>query len=62
VNQLAFDTISIGSKSANPNHFIDEIRFGATQADVLPAPLPIPEPSAALAGLFALLALTHRRR
>jgi len=36
----------------------DEIRFGATFADVSP----VPEPSAALLGALGVLALLRRRR
>jgi len=43
-DQTLFDTILIGSKASGTDlHLFDEIRFGATQADVLP----VPEPSSA---------------
>lgn len=37
VDQSLFDTISFGSKDATPGHYIDEIRLGASVADVLPS-------------------------
>ncbi|MCX6601925.1 MAG: hypothetical protein NT025_10265, partial [bacterium] len=37
VDQSLFDTISCGSKAANPTHLWDEIRFGATYGDVIGA-------------------------
>ena len=36
VDQSLFDTVSFGSDALNSPHLIDEIRFGATSADVLP--------------------------
>ncbi|PXA03035.1 hypothetical protein DDZ13_14045 [Coraliomargarita sinensis] len=35
IDQSLFDTISVGTKAADPNHFIDEIRFGATYESVV---------------------------
>ena len=35
INQSLFDTISFASKSANPDHFIDEIRVGASYESVV---------------------------
>lgn len=58
LNQTTFDTIAIQFKDSTPN--IDEIRFGATSDDVLPA---IPEPgSLALLALGGLTLLSARRR
>ncbi|MBX2851047.1 MAG: PEP-CTERM sorting domain-containing protein [Phycisphaeraceae bacterium] len=57
LDQATFDTIAIQFKDPTPN--IDEIRFGATSADVLPA---VPEPgSLALLGLGGLLIARGRR-
>lgn len=56
MDQATFDTIAIQFKDSTPN--IDEIRFGATSADVLP----VPEPgSLALLGLGGLLIARRRR-
>ena len=52
------DTISFGQRNSGGTHYYDEIRFGATFADVAP----IPEPRAALLGVLGLLALLRRRR
>jgi hypothetical protein len=57
LDQSAFDTIAVSGKNHSP--IIDEIRFGATYADVAPA---IPEPaSLALLTLGTAFALRRRR-
>lgn len=58
LNQTAFDTISFGQRNSGGTQFYDEIRFGATFADVSP----IPEPSAALLGGLGMVVLLRRRR
>lgn len=63
VDQTAFDTISFttrGAGVASDTITYDEIRFGATYADVSPAA--VPEPSSAILGALGFLALIHRRR
>lgn len=56
LDQSTFDTLAIQFKD---NSQVDEIRFGATSADVLPA---VPEPaSLALLGLGGLLIARSRR-
>ncbi len=60
VNQSLFDTVSFGSKAATPAHFFDEIRFGATSADVLPSS--VPEPTSAFLGSIGCLLLLRRRK
>ena len=56
LNQASFDTIALQFKDQSQQ---DEIRFGATSADVLPA---VPEPgSLALLGLGGLLIARRRR-
>ena len=64
VDQTQFDTITFMNKAANPRDQVDEIRFGATAADVLPSNITaIPEPSsAALLSIFGTLALLRRRK
>jgi hypothetical protein len=64
VNQAAYNTISIATRDTNntPGIIVDELRFGATQADVVPIGS-IPEPSSlALLGLGGLALLRRRRR
>jgi hypothetical protein len=58
VDQTLFDTISMTTHQSQGTISYDEIRFGATYADVSP----IPEPRVALIGSLALLALIRRRR
>jgi len=58
VSQSAFNTISMTVRNAGGDQIYDEIRFGATYADVAP----VPEPSAALLGGLGFLALLRRRR
>lgn len=55
VDQSGYDTISF---ARGDKVVMDEIRFGATAADVLP----IPEPGVALLGSLGILALLRRRR
>lgn len=56
LNQSGFDTLAIQFKDSTPK--IDEIRFGATSADVL-----VPEPSSlALIALGGLLVARRRRK
>jgi hypothetical protein len=57
VTQSAFDTLTF--RWGDPV-LLDEIRFGASAADVMP--LAIPEPSTALLGALGALALLRRRR
>lgn len=56
-NQHAFDRLMTHNGNSISNRF-DEIRFGATLADVTP----VPEPSAALLGGLGTLLLLRRRR
>lgn len=56
--QEQLDTITFASRNSGGTQIYDEIRFGASFADVSP----IPEPSAALLGAFSFLALLRRRR
>ena len=58
VDQTQFDTISMGTHQSLGTITYDEIRFGATFADVST----VPEPSAALLGALGVLALLRRRR
>ena len=58
-DQTALNTISFGQRNSGGVHTYDEIRFGATYADVSPA---VPEPSTALLGALGALALLRRRR
>lgn len=57
--QGQLDTISFGQRNSGGTHIYDEIRFGATFADVA---VVIPEPSAALLGGLGCLMLLRRRR
>ena len=59
VNQTLFDTISMQQRNSGSAQIYDEIRFGASFADVVVA---VPEPRAALLGGLGLLALLRRRR
>lgn len=59
VDQATFDTITW---ARGDRILMDEIRFGASFADVAPVPAPIPEPSTALLGAVGALALFRRRR
>lgn len=56
--QGQLDTISFGQRNSGGTHTYDEIRFGATFADVAVA---IPEPSATLLGGIGFLMLLRRR-
>ncbi len=59
-DQSALDTVGFGAKDFGTIQTFDEIRFGASYADV--SPVQVPEPSAALlCGLGALLLLRRRR-
>jgi hypothetical protein len=59
VTQSAFDTISFTKRNSGGTATYDEIRFGATLADVTP----VPEPSSmALLGLGGLALLRRRRK
>ena len=58
LDQSLFDTIAIQFKD---NSQVDEIRFGSTSADVLPAAA-IPEPSSSLLFGLGALGLLLRRR
>ena len=59
VDQTQFDTISMAQRNSGGDQTYDEIRFGATYADVSPA---IPEPgSLALMGIGGLLIIRRRR-
>lgn len=58
LDQSAFGTLSFGQRNSTGVHTYDEIRFGASFADVSP----IPEPSAALLGSLGGLLLLRRRR
>ena len=58
-----FDTIGLaGARNPNGVPEVDEIRFGATYADVAPSATVIPEPASLLAGMLGLGALAMRRR
>ena len=58
--QSAMNTISFTQRNSGGLQVYDEIRFGATQADVLPA---VPEPSTtALLGLAGLALILRRRK
>lgn len=59
LDQSGFNTITYAMKNDSQPAFFDEIRFGGSSADVLPA---IPEPSAALLGGVGMLMLLRRRR
>jgi len=61
VDQTLFDTVSMTTHQSQGTVTYDEIRFGATYADVSPAGA-IPEPSAALLGGIGALLLLRRRR
>jgi hypothetical protein len=58
-DQTALNTISFGQRNSGGTQFYDEIRFGATYADVA---LAVPEPTAALLGAIGSLILLRRRR
>jgi hypothetical protein len=58
-DQTALNTISFGQRNSGGTQYYDEIRFGATYADVAVA---IPEPSAALLGGLGCLLLLRRRK
>ncbi len=59
-NQSVYDTLTFTARnnSSTEHTTIDEIRFGATLADVTP----VPEPSAALLGAVGALLLLRRRK
>lgn len=58
LDQTTFDTISYSLRDNGTPQFMDEIRFGASYADVAP----IPEPAAAFLGGIGALLLLRRRR
>jgi hypothetical protein len=58
IDQTLFDTISFSIRSSGGNTIVDEIRFGATYADVSP----IPEPSVFALSMFGFGALWLLRR
>jgi hypothetical protein len=62
-DQTLLNTISFGQRNSGGTQFYDEIRFGATYADV--APIAVPEPSVLAflaAGSIAAVAALRRRR
>ena len=61
VNQTLFDTVSMAQRNSGGDQTYDEIRFGATYADV--SPIQVPEPSTtALIGLGGLALILRRRK